>query len=137
MLERFLRESDTIGLKHTTTAAAPINNTGALGNSDTIFSSFVGFSGAPGSHSPTAIPAHIGRFQSASINKLVAIKKKERRLEGGYLAKDPATTVDDLNIEPYIDDWAEKVRWWISEKVVKPLVKRIVRVSILYFSLST
>ena len=133
MLDRFLRESEgaaskTAALNITETGPTTPARSGTIGSINLLFSPFSfgsGISGGPFNFMQS--PSFVGQFQSASVNKMVSIKKKERRIEGGYLAKDPASALGDLNIEPYIDDWAEKIRWWISETVVKPLVKRIVR----------
>ncbi|KAJ3303626.1 hypothetical protein HDU76_005321, partial [Blyttiomyces sp. JEL0837] len=69
----------------------------------------------------------IGRFQPASILKSLQKGGKER-IEGGLVIKDPITVVTELNIEPYLNDWADKMRWWVSDMVVKPLAARIEKV---------
>ncbi|KAJ1566879.1 hypothetical protein HK405_008052, partial [Cladochytrium tenue] len=86
-----------------------------------------------------APPAFVGRYLPASPAKGgfaaagagpggaggVGGRRRERRIEGGYLVRDPDAAVAELNVAPYIDEWADNVRWWVAEKVVKPLVDRI------------
>ncbi|KAJ3101292.1 hypothetical protein HDU97_001532 [Phlyctochytrium planicorne] len=69
--------------------------------------------------------ASVGRFQTATGSLQTGKKTVKERMEGGFIIKEPQTVVNELNIEPYIDGWAEKMRWWLAEKVVKPLVQRI------------
>ncbi|KAJ3201426.1 hypothetical protein HDU82_008126, partial [Entophlyctis luteolus] len=51
---------------------------------------------------------------------------KRDRFEGGYLVKDAHTVVAGfLGIEAQLEaSWGEKMRWWVGEKVVKPLAAR-------------
>ncbi|KAI9324889.1 hypothetical protein DFJ73DRAFT_225182 [Zopfochytrium polystomum] len=143
MLEKFLREADSSSpIVEPSSSSASTPGRSALSGISALFSPFAtnspgggGFGASsfadPGGlssrflASPTPSTPYVGRFQPASVAKTVAVKKKERRIEGGYLARDPPTAAAELNVEPYLDGWAEKIRWWISEKVVKPLVDRI------------
>ncbi|KAJ3203587.1 hypothetical protein HDU67_010104, partial [Dinochytrium kinnereticum] len=73
-----------------------------------------------------AVPvANVGRFQPASTSHQTGKRTIRERMEGGFVVKDPQTVLNELNIEPYIDGWTEKMRWWLAEKVVKPLTQRI------------
>ncbi|KAJ3112313.1 hypothetical protein HK100_002385 [Physocladia obscura] len=79
--------------------------------------------------------SNAGKFQPASASKLnsssapggagaSAAAGKKDRVEGGFVVKDAANVLAFLGIEGEIDSWSEKMRWWISGKVFKPLVER-------------
>jgi hypothetical protein len=54
--------------------------------------------------------ANIGKFHTASP-ATTSKKVVKERIEGGFLIKDPPTVIQELNIEPYIDNWTESIRW--------------------------
>ncbi|ORY43505.1 hypothetical protein BCR33DRAFT_738744 [Rhizoclosmatium globosum] len=69
--------------------------------------------------------SNAGKFQPASTSKPTTSTKKQDRIEGGFLIRDPLSVVTHLGVESVIDAWGEGMRWWISDRVVKVLVGRI------------
>ncbi|TPX51293.1 hypothetical protein SeLEV6574_g00399 [Synchytrium endobioticum] len=105
-------------LKHLDAVLGPKDN--ALLGSDTPHSP--PFSQAA-TFQPT--PPQLGKFQPASRTIKGPAQPAQVRKENGLYMYDPSLVLQELNIEDYIEEWTEKMRKWMSAKVLNPLVKRI------------
>lgn len=83
------------------------------------------FTSAAGGVSTFSTSPSVPKFKAASKLSATADRVVKERIEDGLVVKDPATVIFDLKIDPYIDEWTENVRKWLSNKVLGPLVARI------------
>ncbi|RKO90736.1 hypothetical protein BDK51DRAFT_48073 [Blyttiomyces helicus] len=82
---------------------------------------------SPSGFSPFGSPSTVSRFQPATKPAAPAIAKQTFDKDG-LPYNTPQKTLDDWNVEKYIEDWTDEMRNWLATKVVKPLVDRIEKV---------
>ncbi|TPX36905.1 hypothetical protein SmJEL517_g00871 [Synchytrium microbalum] len=70
-------------------------------------------------------PPQLGKFQPASRTLKGPAQPTQVRKENGLYTYEPLLVLQELNIEDYIEGWTEKMRKWMSSKILGPLVKRV------------
>ncbi|KAI9012859.1 cytochrome B561, N terminal-domain-containing protein [Gaertneriomyces semiglobifer] len=78
----------------------------------------------PSPHRSLMSPS-VPKFQPALKTSTPA--KIQERIEDGIVVKEAQKTLDEWNVENYIDEWTENMRTWLARKVLKPLANRIRR----------